>query len=207
MTVGLTLDHLVISAARLEQGVAHVERLLGVAMVPGGKHALMGTHNALLGLGEIYLEVIAIDPAAPRPAHPRWFDLDNFTGPPRLSHWVARTHDLAGALALAPPGSGVQTALSRGDLRWSMAVPADGRLPFGGGFPGLICWQGDAHPVQRLPDAGWRLSGLQITHPQAADLRAAMAKFEGDRMARVDPGDVFSLAAILSNPGGSVLLA
>ena len=31
-------------------------------MVPGGKHAFMGTHNCLLGLGPgFYLEVIAID--------------------------------------------------------------------------------------------------------------------------------------------------
>lgn len=207
MAVRLELDHLVISATRLDQGVAHVKDLLGLAMAPGGKHPLMGTHNALLGLGDVYLEVIAIDPEAAAPGHPRWFDLDSFHGPPRLSHWVARTGDLAGALALAPPGAGTPMALSRGDLRWSMAVPADGRLPFGGGFPGLISWQGEAHPTRRLPDAGWRLSGLHITHPQAADLRAALAKFECDPAARVDQGDTFSLGALLSHPGGSALLA
>lgn len=206
MTTGLTLDHLVISAMRLDLGVAHVETLLGVTMAPGGRHVLMGTHNALLHLGGIYLEVIAIDPAAAVPDHPRWFGLDDFSGPPRLTNWVARTDDLARALALAPPGSGAPLALSRGDLRWSMAVPASGKLPYGGAFPGLICWQGDAHPVQRLPDAGCRLRSLQIGCPDAGGLRADLAKFAGGLEQYVaeapDPG----FSAVIATPGGAVTL-
>jgi len=33
-----------------------------------GAHPLMGTHNRLLALGDLYLEVIAVDPAAQPPA-------------------------------------------------------------------------------------------------------------------------------------------
>ena len=68
----------------------------------GGKHAHMGTHNRLLSLGDLYLEVIAPDPEAPRPAWPRWFDLDNFDGPPRLTNWICRSDDLDDDLGLAP---------------------------------------------------------------------------------------------------------
>ena len=77
-----TLDHLVIGAATLEQGAAWCEATFGVAPGPGGKHALMGTHNRLLSLAceafpRCYLEIIAIDPDAPAPARRRWFDLDD----------------------------------------------------------------------------------------------------------------------------------
>ena len=63
------LDHLVVSAATLAEGVAYVEEALGVAMAGGGEHAHMGTHNRLLSLGPSdYLEVIAVDPLYARPS-------------------------------------------------------------------------------------------------------------------------------------------
>ncbi|MCG6903998.1 MAG: VOC family protein [Rhodobacter sp.] len=202
----LELDHIVISAERLEDGRAHVEKLLNLTLAPGGKHPDMGTHNALLNLGKTYLEVIAIDPDAPGPDHARWFDLDNFSGPPRLTHWVARTDDLAGALALAPPGTGTARALSRGDLRWKMAVPGNGKLPYDGGFPGLISWQGDVHPTGLLPKANCRLSALHITHPRGEDLRADLGKFEGGLGTRIEAGAAFGIRATVLCPCGSVTL-
>jgi hypothetical protein len=60
-----TLDHLVVAAATLADGVDYVATLTGIAPQVGGKHVAMGTHNAVLRLGErVYLEVIAIDPGA-----------------------------------------------------------------------------------------------------------------------------------------------
>jgi catechol 2,3-dioxygenase-like lactoylglutathione lyase family enzyme len=64
-----TLDHLAIVAPDLDSGCAFVSRVLGVDLQPGGAHPRMGTHNRLLRLGpDTYLEVIAIDPSAQRPA-------------------------------------------------------------------------------------------------------------------------------------------
>ena len=102
----LWIDHLAVVAGRLEDGVSAVEDLLGVAMAGGGKHPLMGTHNRLLSLGDLYLEVIAVDPDAPPPGRPRWFDMDRFTGPPLLANWVAGCDDLAAEVALGPVGIG-----------------------------------------------------------------------------------------------------
>lgn len=168
-------DHLAISAASLEQGALAIEAMLGVGLESGGKHAFMGTHNRLLSLGPgEYLEVIAIDPEAPPPDRPRWFRLDRFSGPPRVTNWVLRIDDLDAALAEAPPGAGRPVALERPPFRWRMGVPDDGALPFDDAFPALIEWQGSLHPARALPDRGCRLLRLEISHPKGDRLRAVL---------------------------------
>ena len=202
----LRLDHLAVSAASLQDGVAWLEDALGVALAPGGQHAHMSTHNRLLSLGDIYLEVIATDPAAPAPAWPRWFDLDHFTGPPRLTNWIAACDDLAKELALSPDGTGTPVYLSRGDLRWRMAVPAGGRLPYDGCFPALISWQGPLHPAALLPDQGVRLTRLEIAHPDAAALQDHLkTRFSDPRMV-FETGPQKSMRAAFSTPHGTRVL-
>jgi hypothetical protein len=198
----LRLDHLAVTATDLAAGVAAVEAALGLTLAPGGQHPHMATHNRLLHLGDVYLEVIAPDPGQPRPAWPRWFDLDRLAGPPRLTHWVAASDALEADIAAAPAGIGVPLALSRGDLAWRMAVPADGILPFGGGFPALIAWQGTAHPVARLPDVGARLARLTIAHPEAPALRAALAGRLADPRITVVEGPAVALEAEIATPQG-----
>ncbi len=198
----LTLDHLAYSATDLAKGVALAEAGLGRGFAGGGQHPQMATHNRLLGLGEDYLEVIAIDPGAAPPDRPRWFDLDRFQGALRLTNWVARCDDLEAALALCPPGMGEPMQLERGPYRWRMAVPSDGILPFDGCFPALIEWQGPAHPAQVLPDHGLRLTQLLITHPLAAELRAALAGVLRDPRVVVTSGTL-GMAARFDGPEGS----
>lgn len=198
----LTFDHLAVSCTTLDNGVAAVEAALGVALSPGGQHPHMATHNRLLNLGDLYLELIAPDPSLPAPAWPRWFDLDRFTGPARLTNWVARCDDLAAELALSPPGTGVPVTLARGDFRWDMAVPADGCLPFDGGFPALIHWHGQAHPAARLPDMGVRLVEMAITHPQADALQSALAGRISDPRITITPGAQKAMQATFSTPHG-----
>lgn len=197
----LVFDHIAVSASTLAEGVAHVEAALGVTLAGGGQHPHMATHNRLLNLGDLYLEVIAADPAQPRPAWPRWFDLDRFTGPPRLTNWVARCDDLDADIALSPPGIGTPVALQRGDFRWQMAVPATGILPFDGAFPALIRWEGTAHPAPRLPDAGVRLVALDITHPDATALTAALQTRITDARLRLHVGPRAMQATFLTPHG------
>lgn len=157
------LDHLVLAAQTLQEGVEYLQDILEIELPPaGGKHPLMGTHNRLLNLGGgAYLEIIAVDPEAPAPGRPRWFALDHFTGKPRLLTWVARTVALEGypALELGP----VRKA-SRGDLEWQITIPEDGRLHWGGVVPYLIRW-GPQHPTDTLPDTGCRLVAWKLRHP------------------------------------------
>lgn len=199
----LRFDHLAISAETLAEGIGWVESALGVRLVGGGKHAAMSTHNKLLGLGDLYLEVITIDPDAPPPGRPRWFGLDHFKGPARITNWVAESDELAADLSRAPRGSGVPMALSRGDYRWRMAVPTDGLLPFDGCFPALIQWDGP-HPAAALPDVGIRLTRLEIGHPEAAALRQAL-RLSDDRIEIVQ-APAKRMSAVFDTPHGERML-
>jgi hypothetical protein len=198
----LALDHLAVAAETLEAGRAHVEAALGVTLQPGGQHIHFGTHNLLLGLEDgLYLEVIAVDPAAAPQDTPRWFDLDRFAGAPRLGTWICRCDDLVAALAQAPNGAGTPVDLARGDLRWRMAVAADGRMPFDGAFPALIQWQG-AHPAARLMRSGCRLRRLIVTHPDATALRGALAGMLSDPRVVIEDGSELALRADIDTPHG-----
>ncbi|GAB4268984.1 MAG: hypothetical protein Kow0013_20150 [Pararhodobacter sp.] len=149
---------------------------------------------------------IAIDPAAPAPGRPRWFDLDRFAGDPALRAWILRCDDLEAALARAPGGSGVPMRFARGDLRWRMAVPGDGVLPFDGVFPALIEWQAGGHPAARLPDRGVRLHALELTHPRPEALRKELARVLDDPRVTLHAGARPGIVAVLQTPGGAVRL-
>ena len=72
MTAASNLDHITVTAANLQEGAAWVTQVLGVRPQAGGEHPRMGTHNLLMRLSErSFLEIIAINPAAPAPDRPR----------------------------------------------------------------------------------------------------------------------------------------
>jgi hypothetical protein len=168
----------------------------------------MGTHNRLLRLGPgVYLEVIAVNPDAAPPAQARWFDLDNFAGRPRLTNWIARTDDLAAALAGAPAGMGVPISFARGPYLWQMGVPSDGKLPYDGAAPALIEWESAAHPAERLADRGCRLAGLTVEHPEAEALLAAFPPLGEVEGVRIVTGPVSRLWAEIDTPAGRKFLA
>lgn len=207
----LALDHLVIAAATLEEGVRHVEERLGATMGPGGKHATMGTHNRLLSLGPgRFLEVIAIDPEAPPPGRPRWFTLDapatraHLAKGPFLLHWVVRSDDIARALATAATQPIEILTLSRGDYRWRIGVPADGSLAHDGISPTVIQWEG-RQPAEALAESGCRLDRLDLHHAQA---HSTLQNLREAGLAAIDPvharAGVPGLVAHIRSPRGIV---
>ncbi|MEP7140560.1 MAG: VOC family protein, partial [Caldimonas sp.] len=173
-------DHLVVACRTLAEGRAWCEATFGVAPAPGGRHALMGTHNLLLAISSSrfprsYLELIAIDPDASVPARPRWFELDRpeiralVASGPRLVHWVARTTDIdAAATRLRNAGfdpgpvADAERMTARGLLRWRIALTAGGRRHAEGAVPLLIAW-GDVHPIDSLPVSGVELRSLRVS--------------------------------------------
>ncbi len=203
---GAALDHLVVAAQTLGEGVTWCQRVLGMTPADGGRHALFGTHNRLLRLHgarfpDAYLEIIAIEPNV-RPTRraplARWFDLDcpelsrrlQFQGP-QLIHWVVRVPNLTAAIqAWAELGidRGQAIEASRrtphGLLRWRISIRDDGQRLFGGALPTLIEWQGE-HPSRRLPARGPQLNQLRLVHPDAALLRTALASIGLDESAGI----------------------
>ncbi|MES2534061.1 MAG: VOC family protein [Pseudomonadota bacterium] len=223
------LDHLVIAARSLDEGVQWCEATLGVVPGPGGAHPLMGTHNRLLAIdgaapfSRCYLEIIAIEPGK-RPERTagqhRWFDLDDPTlqaglaqHGPRLVHFVARVPDAQAAvraLAHAPThlDRGQVIGASRdtpaGRLEWQITVRDDGQRLFYGAMPTLIQW-GPVHPVDSMPPSGLRLTGLSATHPRVEVLREALQCIgltDGIALQQGAP----HLGATLDTPRGPVTL-
>ncbi|PZO12861.1 MAG: VOC family protein, partial [Burkholderiales bacterium] len=189
------IDHLVVAARTLDEGVAWCEATLGVTPGPGGEHPLFGTHNRLLKLGDgsntpPYLEIIAINPAAaPTRANTlkRWFDLDDPSlqtrlaqDGPQLVHWVASVPDIDAALTALQsigiqrgPAVGASRQTPHGLLQWRISVRDDGQRLFNGVLPTLIQW-GEVHPSQHMPASGITLRHLRLRHAGAAGLRAAL---------------------------------
>jgi hypothetical protein len=213
----LAIDHLVIGARTLDEGVAWCEATLGVAPTGGGKHALMGTHNRVMSIAspaapKAYLEVIAIDPQAPDPGRSRWFDLDSpamqasLGRGPRLIHWVARCDDIDARCARLREAAiergevlDAQRQTDRGLLRWRITVRPDGGRLFDGALPTLIQWNGE-HPVEGMSDSGVELQRLEVG-ALPTDAQAACAA-PGMRFTSGPP----ALKAILSTPKGEIHL-
>ena len=215
------IDHLVVAARTLDEGVAWCEATLGVVPGPGGEHALFGTHNRLLRLhcehaSRAYLEIIAVNPQA-TPTRPaplkRWFDLDDpalrarlAQHGPQLVHWVASVPDIAAAtrqLTALGIQRGPAIAASRptpsGLLQWRISVRDDGQRLFGGALPTLFQW-GNAHPADTMPASGLTLQSLTLSHPDATGLQQALDAIGLDPRA-VAPGPA-ALTALFDTPLG-----
>lgn len=198
------LDHLVVAARSLAEGRDWLEGRLGVKLQPGGEHEPFGTHNALLSLGpDEYLEVIAVDPAAPAPRRARWFSLDDpamrarLEAGPALIHWVAQVDIL-------PPDQEALD-LSRGENRWTLTVPTDGQLPQGGVEPSLITWHTPPPPT-RLMDQGIRLAVLRLGAPDPDRLRVQLNQLHFSGPLEVYEAAQPVLEATLDTPSGPVTL-
>ncbi|UWQ84735.1 VOC family protein [Leisingera caerulea] len=201
----MILDHLAVAGQTLQEAVAHTEEALGIPLGPGGRHARYGTHNRLIGLEDgLYLEAIAIDPDARPEEQPRWFNLDRFEGPARLSNWILRSGDLEAEKHLLPPHAQRHVSMQRGDLSWLMTVPADGLLPFDNLFPAVLQWQAEP-PAGKLPQSGCRLTRLVLSHPEAAELQTALDRILNDPRLKVEAGEPAMMAEFATPHGPRVL--
>jgi len=209
------------------------EATLGITPAAGGEHPTYGTHNRLFKIATpshplAYLEIIAIQPGAKRPANApakRWFDLDDaalqaaIAIEPRLVHFVANTDDIQAA-RIALKKQDIERGLAvhekrhsrRGVLQWQITVREDGQRLFNGALPSLIQWgKPDAaeplrlHPRNTLPRSGVTLQGLTVTHPTAPKLQAAFDAL-GLTGIPVTTGPVADLVALLQTPKGLVEL-
>jgi len=163
--------------------------------------------NRLLSLGEdAFLELIAIDPKAPFPDHPRWFDLDRFHAEPILGTWVLGTDDIEATLAEAHPESGLATRITRGELNWLISIPEDGSMPMDGAFPTLIEWPEGAHPATRMIDLGCRLHSLTVEHPEAEQIEMLIGDRIDQASISIRNGATKNICAKIQTPDGIRIL-
>jgi hypothetical protein len=224
------LDHLVVMASTLEEGVQWCEETLGITPGPGGEHEKYGTHNRLFKIASpkhplAYFEIIAINPDAEKAKRTnlaRWFDMDNMAlqktvaQEPRLITFVASTDDVKSARhALRTQeidrGQIVHASrkLNKGTLNWQITVREDGERLFNGCLPTLIQWgKPEAadplrlHPRNSLPRSGVTLQSITIQHPSAAKLQAAYEAIGLEGVA-IETGEA-NIIAHLQTPKGLV---
>ncbi len=125
-------------------------------------------------------------PTATKPARPRWFDLDDgnlmaeLVERPRLIHWVARTRDIEFAASSAGYDPGPILPFARGEYRWRITMPDDGKRP-GRRRPA------DADPVGRLAASGRRVAGLETFARRARSIASGRrSRAQSLRAARLD---------------------
>ncbi len=203
------VDHLVYAVPDLDEGVRELEKRLGVRAAPGGRHEGLGTHNALLALGEeAYLEIIAPDPSQPAPGRPRPFGVDALRSG-RLVTWAGRVRDLDAQVAAArnagfDPGPVLAMSRARPDgvrIAWRLTLRAE---PAGDGLvPFLIDWGATPSPALTSP-RGATLLELHAEHPDPAAVSRALAALGASL--RVERGPAPALRARIAAPVGVVEL-
>ncbi len=226
------IDHLVVAAHSLQQGVEWCEATLGITPAAGGEHEKYGTHNRLFKIATpafpvAYFEIIAINPDAvieKKPPPTRWFDLDNkqlqaeLAKSPRLLHFVVNTDNIQDARH-AWKNQGIDRGpiihasrkTPKGLLQWQITVRPDGDRLFNGTLPTLIQWGKpeaadpmQLHPRNHLPRSGVSLKSLTVSHPSASKIKAA---YEAIMLGNIDVTEgPANIVATLQTPKGLVTL-
>ena len=175
-------DHVMYVAPELDAAIDDLEARTGVRAAHGGEHAGMGTHNALLGLGErCYLEILA--PSSPASAARKPGGLLAELTDARTFMWAVSTPDIEAAVAHAKqrgydPGRVVDLSrkLPSGEtLKWKLSI--GGADVAGSVVPFLIQWENDPHPAETSP-AGCRYRELRAEHPEPERIAAALAALQ-----------------------------
>lgn len=163
----MRIDHFMYAMPSLDDGMDHFERLLGVRPVFGGAHEGGGTCNALVSLGDCYLEIIAPDPEQ---------NLSGTLGEKLaalqsggLVTWAAeadlqatkRTFDDLSTDYFGPLP--VKRAQPDGpELERELLFPQSGYF----GTPFFIDWMACVNPAETAPNAG-RVREFSITSPDS----------------------------------------
>ena len=214
----LVVDHLVWCVPSVAEGIEMFEALTGVRPCIGGQHLGLGTHNALLSLGDgVYLEILAVDPAQDT-QEARWIGIDCPTKPCLATYCVQRSDggtldDVATSAATKGYDVGSIKDYSRENtegktLRWRLAADHHTKgyeqLPCRGLVPFIVDWSVNplTHPSAISPK-GCRLAELRAYHPNPEELRKVLDALNVKGIT-VEAGDTERLEAVLDSPKGQV---
>jgi Glyoxalase-like domain len=142
------IDHLILAVADLDAAAVELRARGGLATVPGGEHPAWGTRNAIVPLGDAYLELVTVADA--ERARGSAFGRAVAQGAGTLVGFAVQPADFDAATARA----GVDRVRGRrvrpdgSELRWSMAG-AEEALPRG--LPFFLRWDDPAGSPSRAP--------------------------------------------------------
>ncbi len=203
------IDHLVYAVPDLDAGIDQFELATSVRPAIGGAHPGMGTHNALVSLGESYIEIIAPDPNQPDPSGPRPFGV-SLDMKPQLVTYAVRpgTGETIESLAASAAYSGSEpgeimnmsrTPPSGETLSWRLTSPLldhDGVIPF------LIEWGATRHPSATAP-TGLALRHLDATTNETVMVANVLRAMDLDLSITAGSG---GLTATIDSPNGIITL-
>lgn len=171
------LDHVLLGTPDVAATAATITEALGVTFSGGGTHRGLGTHNVVLGLGGVYLEVIGpTDDDPDFSGDPRWFGLDDLTAA-RVVAYSTGVADIERQVARArergwDPGDIVSQSRDTpdgGSISWRRTQTD---IDFHGGVvPFLVEWKDSPSPADSLPPEA-RLESLALSHPDRERVRA-----------------------------------
>jgi hypothetical protein len=200
--MSVTIDHLVYACPELDSAVAQIRAATGVQAAAGGQHLALGTHNALLSLGErTYLEIIAPDPSQPVPTEPLPFGLVELSAP-ALRRWAVAPADLDAAVQASraagfdygPIVTGGRRTTDGRELMWRMTSYPQSAAAV---EPFLIDWADSPHPASAAP-GGLTLEEFWLSSPDPRRLHEQLRTLGLDL--RVEGADRPGLCALLSGP-------
>jgi hypothetical protein len=201
------VDHLILGARDLDEGIRRFEERTGVRPKVGGEHPGRGTRNALVSLGSsLYIEILAPQVNAPDTGMAAELrqraDLTPYGWAvfvPDVEAARKRLGDAGFGLSEIFPGSRARPDGTL--LEWKTFEITKPEVP---GLPFFIRWgDGTTHPSQDSP-SGCRLERLRVVTPDVDGLRRLFAALALDVTAEkgLKPG----LDIALRCPKGTVEL-
>ena len=203
--MSIRIDHFMYGVPDLDQGVEWASDVFGIKPAYGGEHVGLGTRNALMSLGNTYLEIIAPDPGQKLPGTLG----EQFANLPSggMVTWAlegALSSLSATLLDLGVPTTGpipTQRQTAEGDmLVWELLFPKDSE--HGMRFPFFIDWLECANPKDTNP-VGGQFQTIEVTTPEGAKLQALMRAIDLD--ITIKSGDP-QIAVVVESEKGEVVL-
>ena len=140
------IDHLVIGCRNLQEGTDYIQNLFGLELSEIGCHKSIGTHNRVLKIGKIYLEVIALDPSSKVKKNNSFFGLskdfvyEKIIKKPRLISFVISSNNKVFSEFYCK-----KKYMERGNYKWNFIKPNQKKFdqktfPYIDVFPSKINW-------------------------------------------------------------------
>lgn len=201
------LDHIVIPAPSLAEGIEYVYDILGIE--PGNEnfHFDMATSNRRIKLGaDVYLEVVAVNEGLGSPAFPRWFYLSNidlvrefWRKGQHVLCWVARTQHLDVLTRRYRHIFGEKTFI---DNSFHFALPPGSLPPWGGGLPYIIESEDVGTTADTLQDDGFELVDFKIMHPDYTIITDLFSEIQFTRAPKILEHKSIEFEVTVKKPNG-----